>query len=288
MYTATCSLLATALVITAIPLTHGLPSVIPTSLLAPRTWPLQKFKTTSYQPPEFEITKSGKPLAPGLLLFTPSSTDGSVESSAIITTDTGELVWNYRNGSFGNLFVQKLDNKPVLTLWSGTGSAQVSLQGHGYGKVHIFDTTYKEIYTVCPKINIVTLTGVNAECFADLHESFITERGSILVTAYNITTADLTSVGGPKDGWVYDGLVYEIDIKSQDVLFRWSALESGIPLTNSKLELGSTGTEESPYDFFHINSIELFGTKYLVNSRHTWSTYLIDSKGNVDWYIEVQ
>jgi Arylsulfotransferase (ASST) len=274
-----------SLAVATLPLSRASAGIRP--LIGSGSWPLHSFKTTTSQPPQFKITKSGEPLAPGLLFFTPNSIDGSVKSAALIMTDSGELVWTSENGSYGNLFVQKLDGKPVLTMWSGSGSADITTKGHGYGKVSILDTTYNEIYTICPKLHLVTPNGTVAECFADLHESYITERGSILVTAYNMTTTDLTSVGGPSDGWVFDCLFYEIDIKTQKTLFRWSALESGIPINFTKLRTGYKGSRNSPFDWFHINAVQSFGNKYLVNSRNTWSTYLINSTGQIEWQIQV-
>ena len=32
---------------------------------------------------------------------------------------------------------------------------------------------------------------------------------------------DLSSVGGPKEGKVWDGIVQEVDIKTKRVLFEW-------------------------------------------------------------------
>jgi hypothetical protein len=41
-----------------------------------------------------------------------------------------------------------------------------------------------------------------------------------LITAYNTTGADLTSIGGPDKGYVWDSLIFEIDIKTQKILVR--------------------------------------------------------------------
>jgi hypothetical protein len=252
------------------------------------TWPNQTFRTTNFQPPVLNITKSGKKLAPGLLLFTPAPVDGSGEVAALITTDTGDLVWNSVPGlSYNNLFVQSLNSKPILTMWIGDGSPNVQVIGHGYGRVSILDTTYTEIYSICPHFDLVTPNNYNFTCNADLHESYVTERGSILVTAYNITTADLTSVNGTSKGYIYDSLFYEIDIKTQKILFRWSSLEAGIPLSKSKVPITGSGTLASPWDWFHINSIQSVGRGYLINSRHLWTSYLLDSAGNIQWNITV-
>lgn len=258
-------------------------------------WPKQSFKTIAATPPVFNITKSGKPLAPGYLVFTPISFNGAAEIAAVIMSDNGDLIWNSQVGSlqtfsYTNLFVQTLDSKPVLHYWTGGSDGPI-----GYGHISILDETYTEIYRVCPQVQVVTLNTpkVTFPCYADVHESVITERGSIIISMYNITQADLTSVNGSADGWVYDSLFFEVDIKTNETLFQWSALEAGIPFNLSKATpLGvagfvGNGTRTSPYDWFHVNSVQAVGDGYLVNGRHMWTTYMLNSSGAIQWEIQV-
>lgn len=79
------------------------------------------------------------------------------------------------------------------------------------------------------------------------HQAYVTDRGSLIVSAYNATPADLASVGGPTDGWVLDSMFYEIDIKTQEILFSWSALNAGIPVNATKLTAEGS-SQESPLD----------------------------------------
>jgi hypothetical protein len=151
-------------------------------------------------------------------------------------TNEGELVWYVETAvPQTNLFAQQLDGKPVLTRWHGKGSKN----GHGYGSVIILDDKYTPINEICPKPNFVTSDDEEPECYADLHESFITDQGTILVTAVNMTQADLISVGGLVDGWILDNWIFEIDIKTNEIVFSWSALEAGIPLNLSKVSIAS-------------------------------------------------
>jgi hypothetical protein len=231
-----------------------------------------------FHPPVLSVNKSGAALADGVLLIT-TQNDGPV-----IMTDSGDLVWNGPNGHTTNLFVQTLDGMPVLTYWTGNGSNL----GRGNGQVNILDTHYTQIYTICPDIHLTTTTGFTEGCTAlDLHESFITTRGTILCTAVNVTNADLTPVGGPQDGWVYDSMFMEIDIKTNEILFMWSPVKAGIPINSTKLALGSSGSSQSnPFDWFHMNSVTTLNNGYLANSRHTWTSYAIDSKGELQWFLE--
>lgn len=256
-------------------------------------WPYQTFQTEpDFNPPILDIEKSGEALADGYIFFTPSNEvienlNAKELASAMVMTDNGELVWNGNTTvPQTNLFVQQLDGKSVLSHWKGSGSNT----GHGYGSTFIVDDTYKTIYEICVQDDFVTSDGTSYDCYNDLHESFITDQGTMLVTAVNATTADLTSVGGPSDGWIWDTMFYEIDIKTHETVFKWSPYEAGIHFNLSKATFESgnagSGTKESPWDWFHTNAVQRVGDRYLVNSRHTWSTFLLDNKGDIEWYID--
>jgi len=241
----------------------------------------QTFKTEpTFKPPVFTIDKSGAELADGLIVFTPIEAQ---DSAPMLMTDCGDLVWNGPNVPSTNLFVQPLDGQPVLSYWSGSASTL----GIGYGNVTILDDQYNELYTLCPDLPVLTPNGTRTGCTLDLHESSITDRGTILVTVMNITKADLTSVGGPKEGWIYDSFFLELDIKTQDIVFQWSPLAAGIPINSTNLPLLNTGGSVSnPFDWFHLNSVQAVGDGYLVNSRNTWSTYAVNADGKVEWVIQ--
>ncbi|KAE9373137.1 hypothetical protein N431DRAFT_338480 [Stipitochalara longipes BDJ] len=245
---------------------------------------VSSFQTESFIPPVFKVSKSGLPLASGLIFLTPLNLSNG---SAVIMTDGGELVWSSSGeGSYSNFKTATLDHEPVLTFWNGTGNANFLVLGHGYGKVQILDNTYKEVFTICPDLNInFPPWSQKFECQADLHESFLTDRGTLIVTAYNFTQADLTSVGGPTNGWIYDSLFFEIDIRTQHILFSWSAA-AHVPINATKLPFSSNDTVTNPFDFFHINSIQPLEDGYLVNSRHIWTVYKLDLKGQIQWQFE--
>ena len=46
----------------------------------------------------------------------------------------------------------------------------------------------------------------------DLHEFLLTSRGTALITIYSDVPADLTSVGGPANGQLTEGVIQEIDV----------------------------------------------------------------------------
>ena len=88
---------------------------------------------------------------------------------------------------------------------------------------------------------------------------------------------NLIPVGDPLDGVVLDGIVQEIDIETDQVLFEWHSLEH-------------VGLEESylkPNDYFHINSINVYDENHLlISSRSTCTVYKVDRKtGEIVWRL---
>ncbi|KAI9687335.1 MAG: hypothetical protein M1822_002378 [Bathelium mastoideum] len=234
-----------------------------------------------------EITTNGKPLAPGYIVTTQSdfsSVPAIKEPAPLIMTDAGELVWSGPISNTTNLFVQTYKGKQVLHYWTGLSTAGGNV-GHGYGNVTILDTSYNVIATVCPDLGLNIPGNQTFDCTIDLHESFLTDRNTLLVSAYNATPIDLSPVNGPTNGWGFDSLFFEVDPETDEILFRWSAQEH-VPVTHSHQPRNGVGVNESvPYDWFHINSVVNIGDYYLVNARHTWETYLLDRDGNIVWTI---
>ena len=252
-------------------------------------WPWQIYQSASFNPPELQITSNGAPLASGLVFITPSNfgaTNALQEAAPLIMTDKGQLVWNGPILNATNFRVAKYEGKDILTYWSGLSTAGANT-GHGYGNVTFLDSSYNEILVVCPKLGLVTTESTQPSCEADVHESFVTDRNTILVSAYNATPTDLSSIGGPKDGWIWDCLFYEIEPKSGNVLFHWSAIEH-VPVNESMMPLSGTGNRSIPFDYFHINSVVNIGHGYLVNGRHVWTTYLLSASGDIEWNIQGQ
>jgi len=194
-------------------------------------WPYRKYMTTNATSPEFVLQRNGQAIAPGSLFMTLSNLLGTGENweGAIIMSSDGDLVWAGPEGATSNFRKQTYKNEDVVTTWTGDGSAAAAGgASHGYGQVQIYNSQYEVIQTVCPTatdLNIHFSPGTNSTCVCDVHESYITEDNTMLVTVYNLTQADLTSVGGPKDGWITNSVMVEVDIETSQALFVWNALE---------------------------------------------------------------
>lgn len=119
----------------------------------------------------------------------------------------------------------------------------------------------------------------------DLHEFQITDSGTALVTIYDSIPFDLTAIGGPSSGWIYDCLFQEIDIPTGELIFEWRASEH-YPISSTFLPM-TGGGKSKPFDAFHMNSVDKDAQgKYLVSMRHTHTISNIDGKtGAVLWTL---
>lgn len=155
------------------------------------------------------------------------------------------------------------------------------------------------MYKVCQAdLNIVRIPDIKKTqpCKLDLHESRTTSRGSVLATVRNLTQADLTGVGGLDNAWVLDSVFVEIDIPTDKLLFRWSAVEHMDQLNTFKTSTGEPSgnhdgaTIDKAWDFFHMNSVaevpEPLGG-YITSNRLSDAAIKLDQEGNVEWYIQV-
>ncbi|MCJ1431939.1 hypothetical protein MMC27_001295 [Xylographa pallens] len=209
-------------------------------------------------------------------------------------SDDGQLVWHGPIQSFPTAALgfqaQKLGNNEVLTYWNGI-SDNVSQQ-RGYGAISILDNTYTEIHRISLGHGLfVTTDNATYDSYLDVHEDFITDRGTIIAVATNVTRAHLRSVGGPQCGWILDCLLYEIDIKTNEVKFSWSAYDhiKEIPFNQSLYPLHGTGYNQSmPWNYFVMNSVQLLGNDYIVSSRYYCSVYSVNSDGKLNWHLQGQ
>jgi hypothetical protein len=187
--------------------------------------------------------------------------ENSIQAGPLIFDPQGRLVYFQplqRSAAF-NVQVQRYQGQSVLTYWQGYVKNSV-----GIGSDMILDHTYTPI----AKVN------AGNGYHADLHEFVILPNGDALITAYaQVPNVDLRSVGGPKKGTLLDSIIQEINIQTGHVDWEWHAYghvtlsESYVPKT------------ENPYDFFHINSIQLLPNgNLLVSARGTWTIYEINMK----------
>lgn len=119
----------------------------------------------------------------------------------------------------------------------------------------------------------------------DLHEFHII-GDTALITVYDIIPADLSSIGGPAQGWIYDGLFQEIDIESGDLIFQWRASEHYDVKESFGKMSGHGGSEDDAWDFFHINSVDKDDKgNYYISSRYMHTITCISPAGQILWRL---
>lgn len=120
---------------------------------------------------------------------------------------------------------------------------------------------------------------------ADLHEMVITPEGTALITIYQVYQYDLEG-WEPGTSYIWDCLFQEIDITKNELLFQWRASDHhAIDETFRGIDMD--GPEESPWDWYHMNSIQKDGLgNYLVSARYTHTiTYINGTTGDIIWIL---
>ena len=218
----------------------------------------------AFQVPTLSVLKRSSPSAGSLFVTTLT---GPGQRGPIILDDRGQLIWFKKTKDVAINFRRQIyKNRPVLTWWEGT----ISNIGTGEGEGVIVDSTYKEIARVRAGNGFA----------ADVHEFLITPENTALITIYTQKTIDLTAIGGPAAHPTLDSIVQEIDIPTGKVLFEWHSLDH-VDIRDSWSPI------LSPFDYFHINSIDVdLDGNLLVSARNTWGVYKLDRKsGAIVWRL---
>ncbi|MDQ3658735.1 MAG: arylsulfotransferase family protein [Actinomycetota bacterium] len=224
------------------------------------------------RPPAIKVDMRERGTAPGYVFVAPKKGDG--QYGTLILDNSGEPVWfrplQNRENYPMDFKVQQYRGEPVLT-WCDSKV----IGGHGFGEYVILDTSYREIARV--------RAGHGYK--GDHHEFLITPRNTALLTAYGRVRGDLSSIGGPKDGMVWDGVAQEVDIETGEVLFEWHSIDH-VGVEESHADL----SEDDPlkaFCYFHINSIDVdHDGNLLISSRNTFAVYKVDREtGEIIWRL---
>ena len=233
----------------------ALPGMSPAA--AKGVWTFRSRPDLSPAAVEVTTTHAHDDTAPGYIFA--ASKEGTGDHGPMIIDDVGQLVWYGKYGSARDFKVQNYQGRPVLTWWEGT-----VVYGHGIGEYVILDSSYREIARV----------RAGNGFRGDLHEFLISPQDTALLTAYVPARADLSSIGGPKYGRVWDGIAQEVDIVTGRVLFEWHSLE------HVGIEESYFRRPDSPYDlydYFHINSIDVdHDDNLIISSRNTCTVYKVE------------
>ena len=240
---------------------------------AGRTWAFRSRPDLSLPP--IEVTTPARGTAPGYVFAAAKNGPGEsypAQDGPMILGNDGRPVWlrpvRSEEEDAMDFKVQRYRGKPVLTWWQGTHG------GFGRGEFLILDGSYREVSRVRAGNGYA----------ADHHEFIITERDTALIGIYGGARRDLSSLGGPADGAVLEGVVQEIDVESGEVIFEWHSLEH-VGFDEYDYELSPDN--EDAFDYFHINSIDVdTDGNLLVSARRTSAVYKIDREsGEVIWRL---
>ena len=223
-------------------------------------------------PPPVTVVTPGADNHNGDIFISPYGDSTTYANGPEIIDNHGNVVWFHAvpaGQEAADFRTQLYRGHRVLTWWQGTG-----LGGLAQGTDYIYNDHYQQIATVN------AANGLSA----DGHEFLITRQNTALILAYTTATADLTSIGGPSDQTVVDGVVQEIDIRTGKVLFQWNSADH-VPYSDSQVPLPSSPS--SPWDWFHINAVHLaWDGSLLIDARNTWTTYDVDRRtGHINWEL---
>ncbi|CAG7934055.1 unnamed protein product [Penicillium olsonii] len=221
-------------------------------------------------------------VTPGYLFITPYDMT-TCNDGPYVYSHIGELVWY---GAVGKEFVHNLypchisgqDKLCMLKMRHGEGTTSS-------GPVILFDLG---LYTPDGERDF---TEINLGVEPDIHELRIVNNGTAIITTWLATRPwDLTSVGGPPNGYLRTAGFQEIDVQTQTVTFMWDPVDH-IEIAASQMELGRKWGDgirpETDWDYFHINSVDKTRNgDYLISSRHTSTIYMISGQnGTVLWRL---
>lgn len=228
--------------------------------------------------------------SPGLIFLAPYGfSDASMvgQPGSLILDSLGNPFWfrpldspNLMNTDFR---VQTFEGKPVLTFWQGTLASPPTYTNAPGGSsepgscYYILDNSYAIIKTVSAQKGYTS----------DIHEFLITPSNTALLLSTKSVPMDLTPYGGPQNGFVQNFAVQEIDLRTNELLFFWSALDH-IPLSDSFNPASSATQTDNIWDAYHLNSIGLTDSvnDIIVSSRDCWTIFRINKPtGNIIWRL---
>lgn len=223
---------------------------------------------------------------PGYIFLAPYR---NLDPGPYIYDNWGNLVW-----SGAGYAGPRTAHTPRVCQYKGTDHLcyYTGEQHQGFARGHgvILDSSYRTVKTV---------EAVGAGASSDMHEFKLTpftNGTTALMTVYQPRQYDLTTnarfnvLGGM--GWVVESVFQEVDIETGSLIFEWRSLDHIDPGEAWTLP-GTTDTsgdglhEQSPWDYFHINSIDKNEQgDYLISARHVSAIYRISGKdGSIMWQM---
>jgi hypothetical protein len=223
-------------------------------------------------PPPVTVLTGHASRADGDIFISPYGDQGTYANGPEILNRNGKVIWFHAvptGEEAADFRPQTYRGQRVLTWWQGTG-----LGGLSTGVDYIYNDHYRQIAEV----------KAGRGYSADGHEFLITPWNTALILIYTTSTANLTSIGGPANQTVINGIVQEINIKTGKVLFQWNSA-GHVPYSQSEQPLPASAS--TPWDWFHVNAVHLARDgSLLIDARDTWTTYDVSLRtGHIQWRL---
>jgi hypothetical protein len=259
--------------------TAGAQARLMAATTGPTTEVNQFFSRPDLHPPRITTVRAANSFTVGgssgrFLLITPNRSPGAAaggQSGLMILDGDARMRWFLPtdNAPF-DLQCQFYKGKQVFTWWQG-----VVTNGTGAGEAMLADMSFNQI------ARLSEVGGLTP----DLHELALTTEGTALMTSYHTEAANLSSVGGPNNGYVLASAVMEVEVATGKLLWSWESLDH-VPISATYQKF-SGGTQQVPFDYFHINSIAVAPDgDLLISSRNTCCIYKVSrTSGEVLWRL---
>ncbi len=236
---------------------------VPSTTSAAGIPPYQHFRSRpDLRPPLVRILRPAHGTAPGYLFIAPKRK--AAQAGPMILDDRGRLVWFRPLNTRGvtDFRVQHYHGRPVLTWWRARPTGAT----HGSASYTIVDQSYRTVAVVRPVGGPI----------ADPHEFVLTPRGTALMTTFR----NIFLTGRR----IADGGVQELDVRTGRVLLDW---RSATHIAFAESYSRPPRDRSMPYDFFHVNSIDIDADgNLLVSARNTHAVYKLDRRtGEIVWRL---
>jgi hypothetical protein len=206
------------------------------------------------------------------------------QDSAIIYDTDGNVVWSSHSQTADNVI---FDFRPC----NYNGSSHLCMieaeqrLGYARGSIGVYDDTLKLIRRVTAQNGLAAID--QHECALDYNET------GVLSMVYNTERADMAAQNITTGyGWLQNSIFQRIDVETNALLYEWSSAEhvgfdESYVQPDSTEVVGTGLTSDSPWDYFHINSMdENADGDYIISARHTNALYkLSGTTGEVLWRL---
>ncbi|KAK5462868.1 hypothetical protein LTS15_002580 [Exophiala xenobiotica] len=219
-------------------------------------------------------------VTPGYIFMGPYQT---FQEAIYIYDNRGNLVWS----GFGETGGGPSHNFHVCSI-NGTNNLCfiTTAQNVGYGRGYavVMDDTLTMQTSIRSQSGLANF---------DEHEFNVLDGGlSAIFTLYNPEHYDLSTYNVSGQGWLMNCYFQHLEFETNKLMFEWSAIDH-VSINETFVKPASTEvsgnglTPTSPWDYFHINSVDRnTDGDYLVSARHTCTLYKVSGQdGHIIWRL---